>query len=67
MQKKKKNVKLINEFAHYAQCPKHELYKQKKIFVIHFYNKNEVEGDIFDQMARQYSAHTANSRWPLAV
>ena len=41
--------------------------EKKKPLVIHFYNKNKVGVDGFDQMARQYTTHSASRRWPLAV
>ena len=57
--KKKKNV---NWYA-----PSTDNTEKKKPLVIHFYNKNKVGVDVFDQMARQYTTHSASRRWLLAV
>ena len=35
--------------------------------IINFYNKNKVGVDVFDQMSRFHSCHSASRRWPLAV
>ena len=40
---------------------------KKKPCVFHFYHKNKVDVDVFDQMLRQYSTHTASRRWPFAA
>ena len=41
--------------------------EKKKPLVIHFWNKNKVGIDVFDQMARKYTTHTSSRRWPPAV
>ena len=41
--------------------------EKKKPLVIHFYNENKGEVDVFDLMARKYTAHISRRRWPLAV
>ena len=35
--------------------------------ILNFYNKNKGEVDVFDQMSRKYSCHSASRRSPLAV
>ena len=41
--------------------------EKKKPLVIHFYNKNKVGVDVFNQMARLYTTHATTRRWPMAV
>ena len=62
--KKKKNVNLLSTMHN---APSTDNTEKKKPLVIHFYNKNKVGVDVFDQMARQYTTHSASRRWPLAV
>ena len=62
--KKKKNVNLLSTMHN---APSTDNTEKKKPLVIHFYNKNKVGVDVFDQMARQYMTHSASRRWPLAV
>ena len=64
LKKKKKNVNLLST-THNA--PSTDNTEKKKPLVIHFYDKNKVGVDVFDQMARQYTTHSASRRWPLAV
>ena len=59
-----KNVNLLSTMHN---APSTDNTEQKKPLVIHFYNKNKVGVDVFDQMARQYTTHSASRRWPLAV
>ena len=62
--KKKKNVNLLSTMHN---APSTDNTEKKKTLVIHFYNKNKVGVDVFDQMVRQYTTHSASKRWPLAV
>ena len=48
-------------------APSTDRTEKRKPLVIHFYNENKVGVDVFDQMARKYTAHTSSRRWPLAV
>ena len=41
--------------------------EKKKPVVIHFYNKNKVGIDVFDQMTRLCTTHAETRRWPMAV
>ena len=62
--KLKKDVNLISTMH---DAPSTDGTEKRKPLVIHFYNKNKVGVDIFDQMARKYTAYTSSRRWPLAV
>ena len=62
--REKKSVSLISAMHNSLST---DQTRKKKPLVIHFYNKNKIGVDVVDQMLREYSAHTASRRWPLAV
>ena len=41
--------------------------EKKKPEMVVFYNKNKVDVDCFDQMARLYTTRSASRRWPLSI
>ena len=61
--KQKKNVHLLSTMLDSPAT----LRKRKKPVIIHFYYKNKVGIDVFDQMARLCTTHAATKRWPMAV
>ena len=62
--KQKKNVHLLSTMHN---SPATDSTEKKKPMVTHFYNKNKVGVDVFDQMARLYTTHAATRKWPMAV
>ena len=62
--KQKKNVKFLSTMH---DSPATDSAEKKKTLVIHFYSKNKVGVDVFDQMARLYTTLAATRRWPMAV
>ncbi len=62
--KRNKTVSLLSSLHARPEISRGE---KKKPEVIRFYNENKVGVDVFDQMARLYSCHSASRRWPLAV
>ena len=62
--KQKKNVHRLSTMN---DSPATDSTEKKKPTITHFYNKNKVGVDVFDQMARLYTTHAATRRWPMAV
>ena len=62
--KQKKNVHLLSTMHN---SPATDSTEKKKPIIIHFYNKNKVGVNVFDQMARLYTTHEASRRWAMAV
>ena len=62
--KKNKTVSLLSSLHVRPEISSGE---KKKPEIIRFYNQHKVGVDVFDQMSRLYSCHSASRRWPLAV
>ena len=62
--KQKKNVDLMLT-TH--DSPATDTTEKKKSRVIHFYNRNKLGVDVFDQMVRLYTTQAATRIWPMAM
>ena len=60
--KQKKTVHLVSTMHDF---PAKYTTEKKKPLVIHFYDHDKVDVDVFDQMVRLYTTHAASRRWPM--